>query len=49
MIIKKLSYNSQTGNKKKYEIGFIEMVKAMKNRELFQAKLPKPFDKILDI
>jgi hypothetical protein len=35
MLIKRLSFNSQTGTKNKEEIGFIEMIKAMKNRDLF--------------
>ena len=40
MIINRHSYNSQTGVKNKIEVGFIEMIKSMKNRDMCQAKLP---------
>lgn len=49
MVINRHSYNSQTGMKNKIEIGFIDMIKSLKNRDLCQAKLPQPFDKLLDI
>ena len=49
MVINRHSYNSQTGVKNKIEVGFIEMIKSMKNRDLCQAKLPPLFDKLLDI
>ena len=49
MVINRHSYNSLTGVKNKIEVGFIDMIKGMKNRDFCQAKLPQPFDKLLDI
>lgn len=37
-----------TGAKNKTEIGLLEMIKSMKNKDLQQAKLPQPFYKIVD-
>ena len=35
MMIKRLTFNSMTSAKNKEEIGFIDMIKTMKTRELY--------------
>ncbi len=47
--LKRVQYDNKLGVKIKVEVGFIEMVKSLRNRELQQAKLPDPFNKIVDI
>ena len=47
--LKRVMFDSANGVKTKFEVKFLDMVRNMKNRELSQAKLSKPFKKILDI
>ena len=47
--LKRVQYDNKLGVKIKVEVGFIEMIKSLRNRELQQAKLPDPFNKIVDI
>jgi hypothetical protein len=47
--LKRVIYDNKINQKTKIEVGFIDMVRGMQNRELQQAKLSDPFNKIVDI
>ncbi len=47
--LKRVIYDNMIKQKTKIEVGFIDMVRGMQNREMHQAKLSDPFNKIVDI